>query len=789
MKEENTILMRLIFFLSLQFLFADGIRYVDEVFDEIQKTEDVVYGNAPDLPFWFWVESNTVDIDLTMDVYEPEGDTMIDRPVIVFAHTGSFFSGHNELDDVVDLAISAAKRGYVAVSINYRLGLNILSTYSGERAVYRAVQDGGAAIRYLREFSDEFRINPDQVFMWGTSAGALLALHLSYLGDDDRPEATYGGGGDPDLGCPICEGNDYVQDPKPNAIVSCWGAIGLLDWIDVDDNVPAIMFHGTADPIVPFNSGYPFTLDIALPVVYGSNLIHDRLNEVGIENELHAESGLLHEYWGTVNGNWFSGPNEYFYQIQADAYTFLFNYLNCEQQDPLSLCLVAEGGLNEVLLNWEHDSAAVSYDIYRDGEFIGNIINDTEYVDDGTFGDDVGWGLGYDTEYCYVVIAVGDDGNDIVISEEVCVRTLPQLQVFLDLDVSLANAEIAAEFSPFGDITGDGNIDAVIMVNMVNFFPVDGYQFNFVLEPDIVDVIAPFDGTNIQYSGCILQAMETGMDEVTASEYCETIGYGSGLQALLSSPGSSGMVMGFDINGQGFIPPGYPGDGGNEGNLLAVLALSSNYTGIGSEINVTITDFVISGINPFSGNSVTLNACDADLDPFNGCFDIDVFLTPSADCFGIPGGSSVEDECGVCGGDGSTCIIGNECVLDNGGIGFFDCELCCWDIEILSWLGDGWCDNVGGCAWEGPQFDCDELGYDCGDCNEEWSENDVGLCSDLLCMPMYDSNADGFLNILDVILVVNLILGLDEISCSLDYDGDGQVNIIDIVIMVDLILG
>jgi len=770
-------------------LFADGIRYMDEVFDSVVKTEDIVYGNAPDLPFWFWVESNTIDIDLEMDVYEPEGDTLENRPVIIFAHTGSFFSGHNELDDVVDLSISAAKRGYVAISISYRLGLNILSTYSGERAVYRAVQDGGAAIRYLREYPEEFGINPQQIFMWGTSAGALLALHLSYLGDNDRPDATYGGGGDPDLGCPICEGNDYVHDPKPNAIVSCWGAIGHLDWIDVDDTVPAIMFHGTADPIVPFNSGFPFTLDIALPIVYGSNLIHDRLDEVGIENELHAESGLLHEYWGTLNGNWFGGPNEYFYQIQTDAYSFLYNYLDCAQQDPLSLCLVVEGGLNEVLLQWEPNDSAASYNIYREGEFVGNIAAPAHnYLDDGTFGDDTGWGLGYDTEYCYNITVVESSGNEGVTSDEICATTLPQLQVFLDLDVSLANADIAAIASPFGDLTGDGNVDAVIMVKMVNFLAVNGYQFNFSLDPEIVDIIVPFDGTNIQFTGCIAQAMEVGMDETLATTYCESIGYSSGLQALLSSPGSSGMIMGFDINGVSSIPAGYPGDGGNEGNLLAVMVLNSDYSGIGSEVAVSISDFVVSGINPFTGGSVTLNACDADLDPFNGCFDIDSFPTPVADCAGVPGGSNIEDECGVCGGDSSSCI-GNECILDDGGIGFFDCDLCCWDTLLLSWLGDGYCDSMGGCAWEGPQYDCPQLGYDCGDCNDAWDgSNSSGLCDEAPCVPSYDANGDGIVNILDVIMVVNLILGIGDLDCSIDYDNDGTVNILDLVMMVNIIL-
>ena len=104
-----------IIFLSV--IISQDVRYIDEVFDEVSKTEDIVYGNAPDLPFIFLFEWNTFDIDISMDIYEPEGDTISNRPVIIFAHTGAFFSGHNELDDVVDLSISAAKRGYVSISM------------------------------------------------------------------------------------------------------------------------------------------------------------------------------------------------------------------------------------------------------------------------------------------------------------------------------------------------------------------------------------------------------------------------------------------------------------------------------------------------------------------------------------------------------------------------------------------------------------------------------------------------------------------------------------------------
>ncbi|SVB34830.1 uncharacterized protein METZ01_LOCUS187684, partial [marine metagenome] len=61
---KNKINILIIGIVYLATLFADDIRYLDEVFESVVKTEDVVYGNAPDLPFWFWVESNTVDIDL-----------------------------------------------------------------------------------------------------------------------------------------------------------------------------------------------------------------------------------------------------------------------------------------------------------------------------------------------------------------------------------------------------------------------------------------------------------------------------------------------------------------------------------------------------------------------------------------------------------------------------------------------------------------------------------------------------------------------------------------------------
>ena len=320
----------LIFLILTMLAFAQDTRFIDEIFSEVTVTPDIVYGNAPDLPFVFLFEWNTNDIDLHMDIYEPEGDTMDDRPVIIFAHSGAFFIGSKNAQDMVELCKESARRGYVAISMEYRLGLNILSSYSGERAVYRGVQDGSAIIRYLREFHDQYNIDPEKIFLWGSSAGSFIGLHLAYLEDSERPLSTYGDQFDPDLGCIDCEGNNFMHPNKPTAVISTWGAIADLDYIDSYENIPVALFHGTSDIVVPYDEGYPFTLNITLPYVYGSSKISERMNDLNIDNNLVLEDNEPHEYYGAINGNLNlgGGPNAYWDSILDDSYQFLFSYLN-----------------------------------------------------------------------------------------------------------------------------------------------------------------------------------------------------------------------------------------------------------------------------------------------------------------------------------------------------------------------------------------------------------------------------------------------------------------------------
>ena len=54
-----------------------------------------------------------------------------------------------------------------------------------------------------------------------------------------------------------------------------------------------------------------------------------------------------------------------------------------------------------------------------------------------------------------------------------------------------------------------------------------------------------------------------------------------------------------------------------------------------------------------------------------------------------------------------------------------------------------------------------------------------------------DVNDDGIINILDIIELVNFVLGnstLDDL-CAADYNGDGIANILDIIEMVNYVLG
>jgi acetyl esterase/lipase len=323
-------LLQPIFFLvGIQFSHSQDCRFVTRVFPQVAKISDVVYANVPSIPPVYVSENVTNDIDLKMDIWQPIGDTMVRRPMIVLAHGGGFISGTKDNNDMQYLADTFAHYGYVTASIDYRITLNATSTSSVERAIWRATQDGSAAIRFLKEKSALYGVDTNHIFVLGSSAGTFLWNSLLYCSNAERPQSTFSGFLQPDLGCRDCVGNTFHHNAIPKALVGCWGAIADTNWISSSEYVPTIMFHGDADPVVPYAEGYPFSALFTAPWVYGSARMHDRLNHLNRVHQFFIGAGQLHEYWGVVNGAFPPGPvtDPDFEDIIQKSLQFLYGVL------------------------------------------------------------------------------------------------------------------------------------------------------------------------------------------------------------------------------------------------------------------------------------------------------------------------------------------------------------------------------------------------------------------------------------------------------------------------------
>ena len=264
-----------------------------------------------------------------MDIYTATGDTVSNRPVIFYLHGGSFYSGDKSMTDCIDFCNAFAKRGYVAVSLNYRLA-NIISFLSSNaeqyKAVLRGVADLKAGIRFLRKDflnGDTYGVDPNTIFIGGYSAGAVAAIHCAFIDtiSDLSPTvqalmSTIGGTLEGDAG------NDGYSS-EVTAIFSFAGGINDLNWIDVNDE-PMVSCQGTADQTVNYNCG-PGLNNPAILNLCGSAQMHARSDSVGLLNSHLSFSGTDHLWAASGNSN-----NKF---IQAITFTsdFLYNLLPCNQ--------------------------------------------------------------------------------------------------------------------------------------------------------------------------------------------------------------------------------------------------------------------------------------------------------------------------------------------------------------------------------------------------------------------------------------------------------------------------
>ena len=213
-------------------------RYVDLVFASATKTTQV-YKETTHLV-------TGEPLDLYADIYQPKGDTAARRPAIIWIHGGGFTSGDRSA--MADVATAYARRGYVTLSISYRLdpGLRCQDLQDGSippeeldevaarcrRAITAASNDGLSAVGWLRRHADEYRVDQKRIAIGGSSAGAVTAVNVGQ-------RANPGGG-------PIPSGQSV------GAVLAMSGC--QYDGASIDRyDAPVSMLASGGDSLVPYS--------------------------------------------------------------------------------------------------------------------------------------------------------------------------------------------------------------------------------------------------------------------------------------------------------------------------------------------------------------------------------------------------------------------------------------------------------------------------------------------------------------------------------------------------------
>jgi acetyl esterase/lipase len=184
--------------------------------------------------------SNPDDQHLQLNMARPkEGSGPF--PAVICIHGGGFRAGTRESFN--GLCLQLAERGYVAVTVSYRLA----PKYQFPAAVY----DVKAAVRWMRANAEKYQIDPDRIGTTGGSAGGHLA---QFLGVTSGVKKFEGDGGNAEY----------------SSSVKC-----------------VVNFYGPSD----FTKSYDASVDAkdVLPLFLGGNLEQER--------HRHIESSPL--YWVT----------------------------------------------------------------------------------------------------------------------------------------------------------------------------------------------------------------------------------------------------------------------------------------------------------------------------------------------------------------------------------------------------------------------------------------------------------------------------------------------------------
>ena len=187
--------------------------------------------------------------DLFLDIYNPaEGSQTciegIEKPTILFMFGGGFIRGTRNDESYLPWFKAMTEDGYRIISIDYRLGLKgsdkvgVAQVGALDKAIHMGVEDLYSATNFLNDNAAELGINPSNIVIAGSSAGAIIAMQAEYE---------------------ICNGTSWTsvlpEGFRYAGVMSFSGAIlsreGKVDYC-LHTPAPTLMLHGTADELVPY---------------------------------------------------------------------------------------------------------------------------------------------------------------------------------------------------------------------------------------------------------------------------------------------------------------------------------------------------------------------------------------------------------------------------------------------------------------------------------------------------------------------------------------------------------
>lgn len=230
-------------------------RFLGEMFPSAKVTKDIPYTSV--------IMSDGSVQQLLLDLYEPEGDTVLKRPAIVWIHGGGYYAGGSgDKSNYSGTATDFAKLGYVGISINYRLVSQAENNSNSQLTNQNVMFDAKAAVRWLRRYADQYRIDPQKIAIGGVSGGAMIAVNAAYNDEDGN------------------SGNSGYSSAVQAVIDTSGKSMAELFGMTRTSQPPLTIFHGTSDTIVsPFNAVY----------------LAQRAEAIGLTYEFHPAIGSGHE--------------------------------------------------------------------------------------------------------------------------------------------------------------------------------------------------------------------------------------------------------------------------------------------------------------------------------------------------------------------------------------------------------------------------------------------------------------------------------------------------------------